>query len=47
LHFSEALSQRGDVHAKVVLFNERAGPYIGDELVLADNLARALDERDQ
>ncbi len=41
------LAQRGDMDPKRSLIDDRIGPGAGDQLILADRLAGAFDERDE
>jgi hypothetical protein len=44
---AEDLAQRGDLHLHVVLLDDQSRPHGGEELVLRNERARAVDERDQ
>jgi hypothetical protein len=44
---AQRLAQRGDMHPQRVLRNDRLRPGAGDELVVADRLAGAFNERDE
>src|SRR3954453_1005968 len=47
LAVTQRLAERGDVDPEVALLDEGVGPDAGDKLVLADDLARPLDQGDQ
>jgi hypothetical protein len=47
LAVAQRLAERADVHLEIGLLDERARPDAREEILLADNLVGALDQRDQ